>query len=329
MYYPYLRGKQAELGALKELALDKKLSRKVIPVIEPIKLTAQLVKFMEVFCEDSRPFYLAMPPQVGMFNRQLNVDYTIQEQDTDAQKKSKKKMQKLKDGYLLARKDSNVRIATFANVVSDRIVNQLIEEGKNNQCIILFRNEGELVTLYEKMSECKFVDQIYFVPQNNFEHERDDKLVLFNDKFIVRRNNAEYVNYPDEFYSRDHLIYQKEGYVGFSDYSIVGEKYTEGGSQPKAHVLHIVYPMEPNQEFHIKHFCSDSNKDKQNQDKKFFEAARKVKKWNNMNPDMDTMGIQEIISNYDAGHYPGLTIEKKMSFMNHFEFVSRYLDGQT
>lgn len=87
--------------------------------------------------------------------------------------------------------------------------------------------------------------------------------------------------------------------------------------------------MEPNQEFHIKHFCSDSNKDKQNQDKKFFEAARKVKKWNSMNPDMDTMGIQEIISNYDAGHYPGLTIEKKMSFMNHFEFVSRYLDGQT
>ena len=44
MYYPYLRGKQAELGALKELALDKKLSRKVIPVIEPIKQTIRLLE---------------------------------------------------------------------------------------------------------------------------------------------------------------------------------------------------------------------------------------------------------------------------------------------
>lgn len=326
MYYPYLRGKQAELGALRELALNKKLSRKIIPVIEPIKLTAQLVKFMEVFCEDGRPFYLAMPPQVGIFNRQLNMDYTIQEMDTDEQIKNKKKMQKLKDSFLLARNDSNVRIATFANMVSQKLVSQLNTEGKNNQCIILFRNEGELITLFNKASVCKFVNPIYFVPQNNFEYDGNAKLVLFNDKFIARKNNAEYVNYPDEFYSRDHLIYQKEGYVGFSDYSIVGEKYTEGGSQPKAHVLHIVYPMKPNQEFHIKHFCSDSNSDQKNQDNKFFEAARKVKKWNSENPDMDTMGIQEIISNYDIGHYPGLTIEKKMSFMNHFEFVSRYLD---
>ena len=40
MYFPYLRGRQYELLALRELAQDGLLGSHVIPVIEPLKITS-------------------------------------------------------------------------------------------------------------------------------------------------------------------------------------------------------------------------------------------------------------------------------------------------
>ena len=37
MYFPYLRGRQYELLALKELAQKELISNLIIPVVEPIK----------------------------------------------------------------------------------------------------------------------------------------------------------------------------------------------------------------------------------------------------------------------------------------------------
>lgn len=49
MYYPYLRGKQYELLALRDLLIQKKLSQKVIPIIEPIKETASFKRQLTLF----------------------------------------------------------------------------------------------------------------------------------------------------------------------------------------------------------------------------------------------------------------------------------------
>lgn len=37
MYFPYLRGKQFELLALREFANKNASNRKIIPIIEPVK----------------------------------------------------------------------------------------------------------------------------------------------------------------------------------------------------------------------------------------------------------------------------------------------------
>lgn len=42
MYFPYLRGKQEELLALQELLNNDRLSEKIIPVIEPVKMSSTL-----------------------------------------------------------------------------------------------------------------------------------------------------------------------------------------------------------------------------------------------------------------------------------------------
>ena len=37
MYFPYLRGKQFELMALRDFSIDYSSSKKIIPIIEPVK----------------------------------------------------------------------------------------------------------------------------------------------------------------------------------------------------------------------------------------------------------------------------------------------------
>ena len=49
MYFPYLRGRQYELIALRELLENNKLSNNVIPIIEPVRLSPTLVSTLEGF----------------------------------------------------------------------------------------------------------------------------------------------------------------------------------------------------------------------------------------------------------------------------------------
>ena len=52
----------------------------------------------------------------------------------------------------------------------------------------------------------------------------------------------------------------------------------DGGFSPLAIAIHIVYFDEAN-ELRVKHFVSDSNNDRSNQVKKFFEAVDKLVTW--------------------------------------------------
>lgn len=49
MYYPLLRGRQNELLAIKELLDASALSSKIVPVIEPVKLSPTLVNTLSAF----------------------------------------------------------------------------------------------------------------------------------------------------------------------------------------------------------------------------------------------------------------------------------------
>ena len=67
MYYPFLRGRQNELLAIRELLKCSKLSKKIIPVIEPVKLSATLVSAIEEFSNAGHPLILIRNPKVGAF----------------------------------------------------------------------------------------------------------------------------------------------------------------------------------------------------------------------------------------------------------------------
>ena len=68
-----------------------------------------------------------------------------------------------------------------------------------------------------------------------------DSKVLFEDNFNKQSRNIDYIDNQDEFFSDSHLYYQNENYVGFADYSVVGEEFNESGFAPVAVAIHVVY----------------------------------------------------------------------------------------
>ncbi|MCQ2513413.1 MAG: sce7725 family protein, partial [Lachnospiraceae bacterium] len=83
--------------------------------------------------------------------------------------------------------------------------------------------------------------------------------------------NIDYSNIDTEFFSSDHLYYAEDGYKGFSDYSVVGEEYSETGFAPYAVAIHIVYFDEKNN-LRMAHFVSDSNDDISDPARKFADG---------------------------------------------------------
>ena len=140
-----------------------------------------------------------------------------------------------------------------------------------------------------------------------------------------KKKNANYQN-TDEFYTADHLYYKDDGYVGFADFSIVGDEYKESGFAPYAVAIHIVY-FDDNKEMRVQHFVSDTNDDYSDTTGKFNEALEKLIKWNK-EMKLDTHAMKIFQKLYDEESYPGLGTVKKLSIMHHIELVSRFLDEQ-
>ncbi|MGG5312787.1 hypothetical protein IGL76_001501 [Enterococcus sp. DIV2381] len=67
MYYPYLRGKQFDLLALKESLNRGLLSSQVQPIIEPVRDSATLKNIIELFQKKNHPLIVIKNPQVGQF----------------------------------------------------------------------------------------------------------------------------------------------------------------------------------------------------------------------------------------------------------------------
>ncbi len=101
------------------------------------------------------------------------------------------------------------------------------------------------------------------------------------------------------------MYFQNENYVGFADYSVVGEEFNESGFAPVAVAIHIVYFNEK-KELRIHHFVSDSNDGIEDPGGKFGEALEKLVYWCEENNVQNTLGLQGFYDCYNSGKYPGL-----------------------
>lgn len=311
MYFPYVRGRQYELLALRELVDKNALSSNIIPIVEPVKLSPTLVKTLKTFVRNEKEIVVIINPEVGTFNSDMNKTNDLN-----------------KDDFLSLVKDNNIIKGVIINANSHDCIEKLKNDLHIHQNdIFVINNNKEYKDQYENLfgnSAPRYVcipDESAFRRQVRYSHNR----ILLVDRFTKRDRNAAYLEKEDEFFSDDHLFYKEDGFKGFSDYSIIGNDYLETGFAPYAVAIHIVYFK--NKDLWVHHFVSDTNDDIQNPAKKFYEAVTKLHEWVSLNNITRTEGLNAFIDHYNNETYPGLGSVKKLSLMHHLELMGKYLDG--
>lgn len=309
MYFPILRGRQFELLAIRECVDKNIISNKIIPIIEPVKLSSTYIKTVNTFIEAGKSIAIVRNPQVGSWGK-------------DAKKESNAKIceqayEQFKNAHVISsfhvtfELDECVRLAKQDGIAIDRL--------------LLLCTNPEYINNYEKTIG-NFIPLYNVIPdKGDFRRRIRSNRVICEDHFPKQTRNVDYLKTEHAFFSSDHLYYQEDGYKGFSDYSVVGEEYNETGFAPYAVAIHIVY-LNTDNVLEIAHFVSDSNNDISDPARKFEEAVCKLCQWNKTMK-LDTIGIREFEQAFRDKTYPGLGMVKKYSIMHHLELMSRYLDG--
>lgn len=319
MYYPYFRGRQNELLCLRELLENDKLSEKVIPVIEPVRFNSTLFSTLSKFIEKDRNIIIITNPEVGKFNEEYN-DKILQIKKSDESKQEK--LRNILENYKKIINDDHIK---RGYIVKEDIIER-IRNGKIKSDLSYFfnRDKGNYSFYLEYGEELK-AEKTFIPKDEDFKDEVYGDTVILEDVYNKARRNIDYINKPDEFFSKNHLIYDKRGYQGFSDYSVVGDVYEETGFAPLAIAIHIVY-FDKKKVLRIHHFVSDSNENISDPARKFEEAMDKLIKWDGLVNVKQTNGLSNLISYYKQGRFPGLGVIKKYSLMHHIELIGDFLE---
>lgn len=315
MYFPYIRGRQYELLALRELVTSNLLGDYVMPVVEPVKLSPTLIKTISEYTRVKHTIAIIRNPAVGSFMK----DYKEAKVDT--------KEESYKQEFARLCDDASVVKSIIMNKNALPFLSQWEQANVSKKDILVINIDRDYLDLFEQ----KFADNdpLYaLIPDESaFRRRVKHNRVILDDKFEKQTRNADYKDAEDEFFSDDHLYYKDEGLKGFADYSVVGNDYQEKGFAPYAVAIHIVY-FATDKSLRIKHFVSDSNEDFSNPAKKFYEAVSKLSVWYRANSFSPTLGLSTLLQHYKDQTYPGLGSVKKLSIMHHLELMGKYLSEE-
>lgn len=311
MYYPYLRARQFELIALRELATEEATQGVIVPILEPVKETHNnLTLAHNVFKDKKQTAYLIVNPTIG----ELAGDGGFYLE------------------YLSELNDPKF-FPAFHYKNNSNFINQCIERFGLNNCMIVCQNDvdpddlgfRQLVTKNE-VSSINVSDPNKNRSLHRFIRGLNKNYIRLDDLFEKQARNSDYLEIQEHRFSEEHLYYKDEDFSGFSDYTVLPSEYIDGGSTPRAVVIHLTY-LKGEGQIWIRHFTSETNDSISNVQGKFAEAAEKAvaycRQWG-----LNNSAISELVSYYDNEHYPGLGTVKKISIKNHLLVISQFLKNR-
>ncbi len=303
MYFPYLRGRQFELIALREFALQRGDKNNVFPIIEPVKTSYNSLKTaVEKFKESDLHFSIVLNPLVGDLTNVKDIYNKIEEFVRGTNfipaffiQNNIKEIAKIIESFdkvLLI-------ISSIADSTSDEFFDLILDDSV--EYILSTENKS----LRRKLQK------------------KNKNLIILNDCFIKKDRNKDYLDTPAERFTEEHTFYEDESYYGFSDFTTVPSDFKEGGTTPYAVAIHLTYQKNED-EIWIRHFTSESNEDQANVQGKFAEAAKKAVGFLD-EENIKTHAAQELREYFHAQKYPGLGVVKKISIKNHIELINSIL----
>lgn len=322
MYFPYLRGRQNELLCLRELLDAGKLSSKVIPIIEPVKFSSTLFSTLTKFIEMGHQVIVIRNPEVGSFRKESGDMIKNIEKESD--EKKKEKIRKTLEGYKEVWNNPQIQ---KAYLVDDDVISMVREKKLDAKDVVMINIKKGNYRYYEEYGE-EIIGKYTVVPKGgDFEDIIEDDIIILEDSYRKAKRNIDYIENPDELFSRNHIVYKKRGFVGFSDFSMVGNDFDESGFAPLAIAIHMMY-FGNRDELKIHHFVSESNESISDPARKFEEAMNKLVNWENFDIIPKTIGLDNLIECYNIGKFPGLGVIKKYSLMHHIQMMGEYLEAR-
>ncbi|PPA68875.1 sce7725 family protein [Jeotgalibacillus proteolyticus] len=309
MYFPFLRGKQNELIAIRDLNQQGIMSEQIVPVIEPIKYSSTLITTIEAFIESKKSLIVVINPVVGTFRNDLEEN----------------------EGYfsqiIELFNSPFITIAYYMNGNSEEELPAIVQEfNVSLEEIAIIHHDISHLDIYETVFN-DLKPKYNFIPSATEFRVRFTNLnaVLLTNPFVKRDRNADYYDI-DEPFSSEHRYYLQQGFLGFSDYSIVGSEFLEGGFGAMAVALHIVY-VDSQNNLRVRHFVSDSNEDRTDPAGKLSEALVKLAQWYSTTEDdqLNTVGLLTLLKHNEAGTSTSLGVVKRLSIMHHIELLDNIL----
>ena len=311
MYFPYLRGKQFDLMALREFATANPNNRNIFPIIEPVKDTFNTMRIaIDCFFTNNQQFALVLNPELGDFKK------TTEEYDI------------IESLPTLSEHMNNWTPAfIFSNV--DNIRSIIDTYGLEN-VMIIFPNG--INTSNPLISDILNDNRVKYIVNGEPESPSAMRLlrsltgkfrIRLDNKFIEKPRNVDYIGLGEDVFSEICYYYRDDDkYQGFSDYTTLPKDFIDGGMQPYAIAIHLTYDKN-DEKIYIQHFVSDSNYDQSNVQGKFAEAVKKVATFFQDKP--QTPALKSLIQLYVDEKYPGLGFIKKLSIRNHIELIDGIL----
>ncbi|WP_083830343.1 sce7725 family protein [Nesterenkonia sp. F] len=309
MYYPYFRGKQFELLAVRELA-PLMAAANFVPIIEPVResLTG-LRRSLDAIKDKGGRAFVVTNPRHGHFSDDRGTIKSL----TDSYQESGS----ILPGVILhSDLDTDEAVHLTQNVQEGGAI---IHDGFTDGRAIkdhLAGHRGHLTNIFQDR-------QVGLLYRSQFQN-MESKLVILQDGFNQQRN----ADYPAvELFSDLHATYQDRGLSGYGDYLTVGNQYTEGGGPAYAVAIHLTYIDRAGlNEMQVLHFKSDSNDTPTDPAGKFAQALTKLADYVTSQESQvtRTSAVEEFLDLHQRRHFPGLGYVKKLSMKHHVETLAQF-----
>lgn len=298
MYYPILRGKLNELLALRELAQLK--LKNFIPVIEPVKKDIKaLVKTIESLNSHSIEPYIIVNPTIGDYSQTPTALYEELNKFDNISYQILYSINQKTESYI-----DFLDIGSFGLFIQKGIDQELLD--------------------FSESSNINFIQN----DTNPNIKRRIKNRVSYEDFFRKQIRNADY---PKESpFSSLHSYYKDESNIGFADYTITGDDFSEGGGPAYVVTIHCSYIDKSRfDELFIRHYSSENDGTPTNPGAKFLEALNKLIHDIDVGkiPFTRTYSLTEFQYLHKIEHFPGLGQVKKISIKHHIETINSFLSA--
>jgi hypothetical protein len=310
MYYPYFRGKQYELIVIRDNA--KLLADSgFVPIIEPVKDTfGPLERALVELRNSGGNAILIMNPQYG----------NITEDSAPLME-------------LVSTKFADYADLSFGILLQQEItiaeIQELLERYSSHPITLIHSGFPDAKGLVDVIVDRPTIVRHIFIDGSCTElyprHFKDRRRILIRDGFERKTNK----NYPPfEAFSDLHITFSERGFVGFGDFLIVGDDYSETGGPAWAVAIHLTY-IDPDKDdsMFVFHFVSDSQDTPNDPGGKFAEALEKLylEAMRPSTPLLRTKAVEEFLQLRESRHFPGLGYVKKLSMQHHVELMAHFL----